>query len=202
MALKNYINSVLFSDNMPEKIIVHTIIEVLGKPKEHVQQLLKEYVDKLKKEKDLTIIKQTYSEPKERQDKLFGMFVELEIRFDSFHKVIWFTFDYRPASIEIVEPEDLVFNIQTANEYLNDVLGKLHTIDLLLTNIAAENKLLKNNGIMVAKNFIKHLLRKENKDKQQLIKDTGIPESMLMKFLQVLEKEGQIQKQGELYKIL
>ncbi len=186
---------------MPEKIIITAIIEVIGKPKEHIKQLLNEYIDKLKKEKGIKVAKETYSEPEQRPDKLFGTFVELELYCDSFDKVVWFTFDYRPASIEIVEPNELMFDLSSANDYLNDVLGKLHNIDLLLTNMAAENKLLKDNGIAVAKNFVKHLLRDQDKNVQQLTKESGIPEKMLVKFLTVLEKEGKIKKEEGLYQL-
>ncbi|MBI3033375.1 hypothetical protein HYY69_07915 [Candidatus Woesearchaeota archaeon] len=184
-----------------QRIIVTSIIEVIGKPKDHINNLLHQYIDKLKKEKGIRVLKENYSPPEERPDKLFGTFVDLELTFDSFDKVVWFTFDYRPASLEIVEPDQLLFDIQQANDYLNDVLGKLHNIDMLLTNIAGENKLLKDNGIVVAKNFIKHILRQGKKSQLELIKDTGIPENMLVKFLHVLEKEEKIKKEGEYYQL-
>lgn len=185
-----------------QKIIVTSIIEVIGKPKEHIRDLLQQYVDKLKKEKGINVIKEEYSPPEERPDKLFGTFVDLELACDSFDKVVWFTFDYRPASIEIVEPDQISFDIKQANDYFNDVLGKLHNIDMLLSNMAGENKLLKDNGIVVAKNFIKHLLHQGKKNQQELIKSSGIPENMLIKFLLVLEKEGKIKKEGEEYQLV
>lgn len=184
-----------------EKIVVNAIIEVIGKPKEHIETSLKQYIQKLRSEKGIKVIKEEFSDAEERKDKLFGTFVELQLICDNFEKVVWFTFDYRPASIEIVEPEQFIFNLHTANDYLNDILGKLHNIDMTLQNFAAENKVLRENGIRVSKNFIITGLKKEKKNVDALVTFTGIPKPMLEKFLTVMVKEGKIKKEAELYSL-
>ena len=41
---------------MPDKIVSRVVIEVLGKPKEHVEEAMKSYIERLKKEIDKCII--------------------------------------------------------------------------------------------------------------------------------------------------
>ena len=55
-----------------------TIIEVLGKPKEHVENATKEYIDHIKKDSELVVLSQEFSEIRE-QGKLWSKFVELDL---------------------------------------------------------------------------------------------------------------------------
>jgi len=68
------------AENQGEKshIRCKTIIEVLGKPKEHVENSLKEYTDHIREDSDLAILNENYSDIKE-QDKLWSKFVELDL---------------------------------------------------------------------------------------------------------------------------
>ena len=44
-----------------------TIIEVLGKPKEHVEKSIKDYIEHIKKDSELVILNEEYSEMKSRE---------------------------------------------------------------------------------------------------------------------------------------
>ena len=43
------------------------IIEILGKPKEHVEKALKIYVDRIKQDTDLIVLKEEFADAKEKE---------------------------------------------------------------------------------------------------------------------------------------
>ena len=128
-----------------QPITVRAIIEMLGNPKEHLLETIKAYVEKLKQEKDLTVISEHYEEPVEKDD-LFSTFVEI---------LMWFCYDYMPASVEVVEPEETVYTANEITSFSNEILTKLHTLDMLYKKLKVENEILKKNTIVLVKNFIK-----------------------------------------------
>ena len=124
------------------EIQIKAIIELLGKPKEHVESTMEKVLSELKNQKNLTIINQEIAETKELE-KFFSTFVDLELKLDSLDNLIDFCFDFLPSSIEIVEPEKLDLNSEAMAEYMNDLLAKLHQQSMLIRNLHAENTLMK-----------------------------------------------------------
>src|SRR3989338_2372750 len=100
-----------------------TIIEVLGKPKEHVESSIKDYVEHIKKDSELVILKEEFSEIKE-QGKLWSQFVELELVVKGTNKLIGFCFEYMPSSIEIIKPESLDMSNAELASFLNDLQAR------------------------------------------------------------------------------
>ena len=88
------------------------IIEILGKPKEHVEKTLRIYVDKIKNDSDLVILNSEFSEAAEKE-KLWATFVELDMIIKGIPKLIAFCFDYMPSSVEITKPEEFVMKKST-----------------------------------------------------------------------------------------
>src|SRR3989338_6709933 len=82
------------------------IIEVLGKPKEHVENSINQYIEHIKEDSELVILSENYSEIKE-QGKLWSKFVELDLVIKGTSKLISFCFEYMPSSIEVLKPEQL-----------------------------------------------------------------------------------------------
>jgi hypothetical protein len=179
-------------------IKTRVIIEMLGAPKEHIQETLEMYVEKIKdQEKDITVHKIEYAEPKE-QDKLWSVFVELDLDFVSLSAIVWFCFDYMPSSIEIFEPEELYYPRASMTNFLNDLQGRLHTFDMMIKNLSAENKVVKKNGLTLARNLVLVCLEKEARTLQEISKLSGMPETHIQKFVQILVREGRIiEKDGK-----
>jgi len=65
-----------------------TIIEVLGKPKEYVEDAIKEYIEHIKQDSELVILNEDYSEIKE-QGPLWSKFVELDLVVKGTKKTNW-----------------------------------------------------------------------------------------------------------------
>lgn len=119
------------------------VIEVMGKPAEHIDQAIHDLVERLGKEQDVDILNKKFYEPKPTET-LFITFCEVEIAVPSLSKLSEIGFNYMPSSIEIFEPSDLRFNINDANSLINGIIVRLHQYDAIAKRITFENMILKN----------------------------------------------------------
>lgn len=124
------------------KIQAKIVVEILGTPKEHVEETITKVIEKLKNEEGVKLLKEvTYKAEKIKE--MWSTFSELDIELEDATKLVGICFDYMPSSVEIIDP--LKMNIETTmiSELLNDLLARLHKTDMLLRNAIAENQLLK-----------------------------------------------------------
>lgn len=128
-----------------QKVKVKIVIELLGSPKEHVEETMKMVIDKLKHEEGVALLKEiTYKAEQNDQIKpMWSTFSDLTIEVDSVKKLMDVCFDYMPSSIEIISPEN--FDVKSADYayLLNELLGQLHEFSFLAKQLAAENMFLK-----------------------------------------------------------
>lgn len=182
-------------------IIVRSVIQIIGSPQMHVENTLQRYVENLKKDKSFEVVKTTFATPVE-QDNLFSAYVEIELRAKDTAHLVSFCFDYMPASIEILEPSKLSYEREEFSGFLNDLQARLHKLDLLVKNLHAENKILKQNTMTLIKNIIKISLRESDKTLPELSKLSGMPEVQIKKFAAVLVKEGKVKETKGTYHLL
>lgn len=175
-------------------------MEVLGKPKEHVEKTIKEYVEKIKQDPDLIILKEEFADTKQ-QDKFWSTFAELEMVVKGIPKLIGFCFDYMPSSIEIIKPDELKMDSKETADFLNDLQARLHNLDMMVKQLKNENTFLKRNMNKIIKNIILVSLTKAKLNKEQLSKATGIEEKELKIFLNELIEEKSIKKEDDLYSL-
>lgn len=185
---------------MKEWIQTRAIIEMLGAPKEHIQETLRLYIEKIKnEEKNIVVKKVEYAEPKEMQN-LFSVFAELELDFADLSTMVYFCFDYMPSSIEVFAPDEVAYNTTDLTDFLNDLQARLHKFDMLIKNLSAENKVVKKNGLMLARNIVLVCLESGPKSLLEISKLSGMPETHIKKFVGVLSREGKIlEKEGRYY---
>ena len=118
------------------------VIELMGSPKEHIESLMNEIVENLKKEKDVKVNSHKMSDTAEVKG-FWSSFAELEIEVKDIGKLVDISFDYMPSSVEILEPEKTEVDMKYMGDFINDLLARLHRYDMLIKNFYAENKLLK-----------------------------------------------------------
>lgn len=126
------------------KILTRIVIEVAGFPKEHIEEVMKKIVEKIKENFEVT--KSEIFDIVELKDKMAGfwsIFSEMEIKFEDINTITIFCFEYMPSSIEILEPEELKFESSMITGFLNDVLARLHEYDMVVKNLQAENMMMK-----------------------------------------------------------
>ncbi|MBW3022975.1 hypothetical protein KY308_02640 [Candidatus Woesearchaeota archaeon] len=165
------------------------ILEILGAPKEHVQNTLNAYIEKLKQEKDLKVEVVHISEPEEK-DKLFGIYAEIEMYAKKPSRLTDFCFDYMPSSIELLEPERIHFDSHAFSNFFNDLQARLHQVDMAVKKLTAENKLLSQNAHLILRNNILLSLRESDKDLKAISRNIGIPEEKTKIFLDALVQKG------------
>jgi len=175
-----------------------TIIEVLGKPKEHVEASIKEYIGHIRKDSELVILHEDYSEIKE-QGKLWSQFVELELIIKGVIKLISFCFEYMPSSIDVLKPENLSMTSRETSNFLNDLQARLHNVDMVVKQLKAENDFLKANMNAVIHNAVMICLKVSKLSLKQLSQITGVNEKELEAFVEKLLKEKKIKKENDLY---
>ncbi len=178
------------------------IIEVLGKPKEHIEKAIREYVEKIKKDTGFIILNADFAGSEEKEDGLWAAFVELDMVVKGLPKLIAFCFDYMPSSVEISKPEELLMQKSTIENLMNDLQARLHTVDMIVKKQKNENEFLKHNLNKAVLNVIQVSLSAGSMDMDTLSKVTGIHEKELEAFLDNLIKENKIKKENDLYALI
>jgi hypothetical protein len=119
------------------------VIEVLGRPVEHVNSVISDLINRLEKEAGIKLIKKKVAEPKQIE-QLFSTFCEVEIKVESLHRLIEVCMDYLPSSVEIVEPEKIELKLQDGNAVINYLLAKLHKYEEIVQVLNAEREIMYN----------------------------------------------------------
>ena len=178
-----------------------TIIEVLGKPKEHVDNAIKEYIEHIKEDSELVVLNEEYSESKE-QGNLWSKFVEMEIVIKGTKKLISFCFEYMPSSIEVLKPEHLIMTNPQLSNFLNDLQARLHSVDMAVKQQKAENDFLRQNMNAIIHNAIIICLKVTKLSLEQLSQVTGVDKTELEIFVEKMLKENKIKKEDGLYSLI
>ena len=178
-----------------------TIIEVLGKPKDHVEKAIRDYVEKIKNDPELIVMNADFSKAEEKE-KLFAIFVELDIVIKGIPKLIGFCFDYMPSSIEITKPDEFAVKKSTVENFINDLQARLHDVDMIVKKQKNENTFLKKNLVKAVSNTILLSLAAGDMGMENLSRATGIAEKELKVFLDDLIKEDKIKKEDDMYSLV
>ena len=123
-----------------EKIQASLVLEILGRPKEHVKESLNTLVIKMGSEKGIKVITKTYHDPVpvEGSKDLFTAFAEITVEFDSLANYLGAIFAYMPSHIEVIKPENLSFHKSELNELANALTQRLHNYDAITKQSVAE----------------------------------------------------------------
>ncbi|OIO62934.1 hypothetical protein AUJ83_01995 [Candidatus Woesearchaeota archaeon CG1_02_33_12] len=182
------------------KILTRVIIEIIGKPKEHIEKALKIVVDKIKEQKDIKVVEEKLFDA-EKQEEMFSTFAELGVLFMDIETLVGFCFDFMPSSVEILDPEKLNFNSNEFAGLINDLLAKLHQMTLKVVQNNIEKKSLKKNMLNMLKNTVMILLSIKSMQLEQISKSSGINEKDLKPLLDSMVKENIINFKEGLYSL-
>jgi hypothetical protein len=134
---------------MEQKIRAVIILEILGRPKEHVTESLDGLIKKISEEKGIKIIEKKSHEPKKLEEseeemtkhgEIFTSFAEVEIEFDKIDDLIKIIFNYMPSSVEIVSPEKISFDNVFLSDMLTGLILKLHRYDEIAKTVLFERE--------------------------------------------------------------
>src|SRR3989344_7490963 len=184
------------------KILFRALIEVLGKPKEHVEESLKGYVQKIKEDDRYNVVSEELAAIEKREkEELWTTFAELEIKTERIDHIIDFCFDFMPSVLEILEPNELTLADTQLSTFFNDLQAKLHQVDMIAKQVKMENDLSKKNLAFLLQNYIRLILSKSNHlSAHQLSGLTGVAQGELEDFLDKLIDKNIIDlKEGYYY---
>jgi len=182
------------------RILARIIIEIVGKPKEHIEKALRIVVDKIKEQKDFKVVEEKLFNA-EKQEEMFSTFAELGILFNNMEVLVGFCLDFMPSSVEILDPEKLSFKSNNFAGLINDLLTRLHQISLRVVQNNAEKKILKKNMLNMLKNTVMILLSIKGMQLEQLSKSSGVNEKDFKPLLDVMVKEKTIDFKEGVYSL-
>jgi hypothetical protein len=189
------------------------IIELLGAPKKYIEDTMKAFVDKMKKNPDYKVLKTTISKvkklekgekesipgAKEEQSDLFSTFAEVEVGVRKKAKLFDFCFEFLPSSIEVLEPMSMSFPANELSGFLTDIQGTLHKVDFALKQTRAANQILTKNMIQMLQNNIILALKDKDKELSELSKNVGIPEEQLKPFVEKMVAANELRFENNKY---
>ena len=151
------------------KIEVSFIIEMLGKPQEHLKNTMERLIEKLGTENGVKIIKKVIHEPKklernldEKQkeaiekikektkhdnkihisEDLFTTFAEVEAEINNLEDLLFITFNYMPSNIEIIKPENFIIKNNYFGELLTGIILRLHKYDEVAKKLSVDKAII------------------------------------------------------------
>jgi len=128
----------------PINFNVAFILEVLGRPKEHLVDTLEEISKQIDSEKGVNVTSKIIHEPKEIENnpEMFSSFAEIEISINDLSLLINLVFKYMPSLIEIISPERISLSNTDFSDTLNEIARRLHRYDEVVRVMDAEKKIL------------------------------------------------------------
>jgi len=127
---------------MTEKVKAIIMLEILGKPADHVVKILKEIVSKISEQKDVEVLGKKIADAKQVEDKdAFTSFAEVEVE-TSLEQLIFLVFSFMPSHVEIISPEELKIKSFDLTNLLTELLKKLHQYDEIARTVLIERQIL------------------------------------------------------------
>lgn len=143
------------------KIRAVLIIEVLGRPPEHLKKTLEEIIEKISAEKKVKVIEKKINEAVELKEKkdIYTNFAEIEIELEGVDSLFFLTLKYMPAHVDIIFPEQNNITNSDLSAILNDLARKLHEYDDVARVMQIQNSFLQDK--------IKEFMQKEKKSEEK-----------------------------------
>jgi hypothetical protein len=180
------------------KIYVRAIIEIVGKPKEYVEETLKGHLKKLKAEEGIEIVEEKF-EKAEQTENYFSAFAEIELLFSDFDNIVSFCFDYMPASVEILDPERITMENNALSDMLNDIQSRMHSLNTGIIQANDNTNFHIRATAVMLRNFVTVLLSAGPMSAKQMSPLIGLNEDEILKVVDILKGEGRIKQEKDKY---
>ena len=107
------------------------IVEMAGRPAEHLKEALERHIGVLNDVKDIRVHEVKLTEPRsiEGSNGMFTAFAEADFECESFARLSETMFDFMPSSVEVIDPPKVVMTTGDATNLLNNISGRMHRYD-------------------------------------------------------------------------
>ena len=139
------------SKNEGKGIRAMMVLEVIGKPPEHLVETLEELIKKIDEEKGVKVIEKKINEPvvikdpktgEENKPGFYTTFAEIEVEVEDILYLAVLMFKYMPSHIEIIEPELIALTNSGWNDIFNELTRRLHGYDEVTRVLQVERNIL------------------------------------------------------------
>jgi hypothetical protein len=120
------------------------ILEVVGKPPEHLKTTLEDLIKQIDEHEGVKVVEKRIHEPvtiKERDD-FFTTFADVELEVDHIEKLVGIMFKFMPANVEIIYPEVVALTNSSWTEFLSELTRRLHGYDEVARILTVEKDVL------------------------------------------------------------
>ncbi|MBS3078781.1 hypothetical protein J4218_01540 [Candidatus Pacearchaeota archaeon] len=152
-----------------EKIRAMLIFEIMGRPPEYIVEGMNKFLDGFDKVNGIEIVSKKIHEPKPIEDVagLFTTFAEVEVLVDNLGLLFSIVFNMFPSHIEIIEPEELVFNNFELGSIISELAMKLHKYEEVTKGLSGEREMFLKRLKEVDPGFINRLGIKSIEDNKE-----------------------------------
>ncbi len=107
------------------------IIEMLGRPPEHIVESMENIIKNIEAENGTRVISKSIKEPKEIENSngIHSTFAEVEVEVEEILTLALLMFKYMPSNIEIIHPETISLTNNSWSEVLSEIVRRLHSYD-------------------------------------------------------------------------
>lgn len=122
------------------------VIEIMGKPAQHVSDSLAQLVQQIGSGKGVSLITKNVHEPVQVKDSkdLYTSFAEIELGFDAIGTMFSTIFTYMPSHFEIISPSNFKMSNEEMTSLANLFIGRLHYYDSIAKQLVGERAILVN----------------------------------------------------------
>jgi hypothetical protein len=134
------------SDKETKGIKAIFILEMIGRPKEHLTDSMNKIIEQMEEEENVEIISKNIKEPVEMKDnkEFFTTFCEIEVEVKEIANLAILLFKYMPAHVEIIEPELIALTNNGWTDIFSELVRRLHGYDEIARVLGFKNKELEN----------------------------------------------------------
>lgn len=156
-----------------ELIRASLIIEILGRPREHLLNSLISLIDKLSSESGVSLKEKDIKEPVEVKDSkdLFTTFAEVTLEFSTLEDFIRIIFAYMPSHIEVIYPEKIVMKNFELGEIAGNIVRRMHAYDAIAKRIIVDRELLHKDASNNSVNLVDEKKDKSKKSSKKKAKN-------------------------------
>lgn len=130
-----------------KKIKAIFILEIIGRPAEHLKKTLEDLIKKIDEEKGVKVINHKIHDTIELKEqekispekKLHTTFSEIEIEVENMLQLAILMFKYMPANIEVIEPENINLSNNGWSDILSEITRRLHGYDSVARTLQMQN---------------------------------------------------------------
>lgn len=130
-------------DGSSKDRLIHStiILEIIGKPPEHLIKTLENIIERIDKEKGVSVTGKKINEtvPIKDNEEFYTTFAEVDIEVEDILNLAIIMFKYMPAHVEVIEPELVALTNTGWTDILSELTRRLHGYEEIARMLRLQN---------------------------------------------------------------